>query len=45
MEALQKMLNATVQNALKLVGTSTATMAQQGNFFTALSARKQNTKP
>ena len=39
------MLQATVHSALNLVGTSTATMAQQGSIFTTLSANKTVTKP
>ena len=45
LETLQKMLQATVHSALNLVGTSTATMAQQGSIFTTLSANKTDTKP
>ena len=45
MEALQNMLQATVQNTLNSGGTSIATMAQQGNSFTALGARIQDVKP
>ena len=45
MEALQKMLQATVQNALNTAGTSTVTMAEQGNSFTVLGARVQDVKP
>ena len=40
MEMLQKMLQNTVQNALSTGGSSTATMAQQGNSYTALSVKK-----
>lgn len=43
MGALQKMLNATIQNALNFVGTSTVNMAQ-GNFLTTLSAKVPNLK-
>ena len=44
-ETLHKMLQTTIQTALNPGGTSTATMAQQGNLYTALSAQKQDTAP
>ena len=39
---LQKLLQASVQSALNVVGTGTAIVAQQGNSLTALHARKGN---
>ena len=39
------MLQATVQNTLNTAGTSTVTMAEQGNSFTVLGARVQDVKP
>ena len=39
------MFQATVHGALNPVGTSIATMAQQGSVFTAFNAKKTNTKP
>ncbi|KAH7657630.1 RNA-directed DNA polymerase protein [Dioscorea alata] len=39
-EALRKMLQSTIQSALKSSEGNTATVAQKGNFYTALSAKK-----